>query len=126
MSETQNTLIQNNILTPDQITQFLEQKNAILLSGIALYPRYYKPDGSIYLADMPEDFRYLHFWMINDDQIQIVLPREKPPEFFPHASTVSVLGCADGSFISAWAVVLKTEAGEQIILQEPARPLACP
>ncbi len=126
MSESQNTLIQNNILTSDQITQFLEQKNAVLLSGIALYPRYYKPDGSIYLADMPEDFRYLHFWMINDGEIQIVLPREKPPEFFPHASAVSVLGCADGRYISAWAVILKTEAGEQVILQEPARPFACP
>ncbi len=125
MSESKNTMVDQNILTTDQLTQFLEQKNAVFISGLALYPRYYKPDGDIYLADMPQDFRYLHFWLISDGDIQIVLPREKPPEFFPHASTVSVLGCTEGNFISAWAVVLKTQAGEQVILQEPNQPFIC-
>lgn len=126
VDESRNTLLEKNILTSDQLSQFLEQKNAVFISGIALYPRYYKPGGDIYLSDMPEDFRYLHFWLINEGDVQIVLPREKPPEFFPHTSTVSVLGCTDGSYISAWAVVLKTESGEQVILQEPARPFECP
>jgi len=127
IDETKNTLIENNILTSEQLTQFLEQKNSVFISGSALYPRYYKPDGDIYLADMPKDFRYLHFWLLNDNDAQIVLPLEKPPEFFPHASTVSVIGCTDGNFISAWAVVLKTEAGKQVVvLQEPNQLLACP
>lgn len=125
-NESQNTLIEKNILTPDQFAQFLEQKNAVFISGIALFPRYYKPDGDIYLGGMPEDFKYLHFWLIFDGEIQVILPREKPPEFFPHASTVSVLGCESGSYISAQAVILKTADGEQVILQEPSRPLACP
>ena len=124
--EAQTALAQRNILTSAQLTQFLEQKNAVFISGIALYPRYYKPDGSIYIADMPEDFKYLHFWLINEDDIQVVLPREKPPEIFPHASSVSILGCTDGSYISAWAVVLHTETGEQVVLQQPSPPFVCP
>jgi 4-amino-4-deoxy-L-arabinose transferase-like glycosyltransferase len=126
MDETKTILAKENILTPDQFTAFLEQKNAVFLSGIALYPRYYKPDGSIYFSDMPDDFRYLHFWLINEGDVQIVLPREKPPEFFPHAATVSVIGCANGSHVSAWAVVINTETGKQIVLQEPLPPLSCP
>jgi 4-amino-4-deoxy-L-arabinose transferase-like glycosyltransferase len=77
--ETKNILAKENILASDQFTTFLEQKNAVFLSGIALYPRYYKPDGSIYLANMPNDFRYLHFWLVNEGDVQIVLPREKQP-----------------------------------------------
>lgn len=124
--EARGAFVEKNILTASELAQFLDQKNAVFVSGIALYPRYYKPDGDIYLADMPEDFRYLHFWLINDGDAQIVLPREKPPEFFPHASIVSVLGCGDGNYITALAVMLKTESGEQFILQEPSRPFACP
>ncbi len=126
MDETKNTLIEQNILTPNQLGQFLKQKDAVFISGIALYPRYYKPNGDIYLADMPEDFKYEHFWLINDADTQIVLPREKPPEFFPHASKVSVLGCADGSYVTAWAVVLHIDTDEQVIFQEPTRTLSCP
>ena len=126
ISEAQNVLTEKNILTTEQLSQFLEQKNAVFVSGIALYPRYYKPNGDIYLADMPENFRYLHFWLINEGDAQIVLPREKPPEFFSHASSVSVIGCSSGDFISARVVVLKTEEGAQVIFQEPTFSLVCP
>ncbi len=122
----QHALVEENILTSDQLAKFLGQENAILISGIALYPRYFKPEGGIYLADMPVDFRYLHFWLINEGGTQIILPRQKPPQFFPHAATVSVIGCADGAYISAWAVFVQTENREQLILQEPLPPPACP
>ena len=122
----QTALHEENILTSEQFSKFLEHKNAVFISGIALYPRYFKPEGGIYLADMPEDFRYLHFWLINDGDIQIVFPRQKPPEFFPHASEVSVIGCADGAYVSALAVFIQTGKGEQLILQEPQQLLTCP
>ena len=124
--EAQTALVESNSLTTDQLEQFLKQKNAVLISGIALYPRYYKPDGSIYIADMPEDYKYLHFWLLNDDDIQVVLPREKPPKLFPHASSVSILGCTNGSYISAWAVVLHSEISEQVVIQQPPLPFVCP
>lgn len=124
--ETKNVLVEKNILTTDQFTKFLAQKNAVFLSGVDLYPRYYRPGGDIYLSGMPDTFKYQHFWLLNEDDTQIILPREKPPEFFPHASTVSVLGCTDGTFISAWAVVFHSEAGDQVVLQEPLPPFSCP
>lgn len=121
-----NALIEENILTSGQLAEFLEQKNAVFISGLALYPRYYKPDGSIYLTEMPENFKYLHFWLINNDNMQIVLPREKPPGFFPHASAVSIIGCKESGYISALAVFVQTETEEQFVLQEPFPLLVCP
>jgi hypothetical protein len=119
-------LVQRNILTPDQLANFLDQKNAVLVSGIALYPRFYKPDGGIYLSDMPEDFRFLHFWLINDGDLQVILPDEKPPGFFPHAARVAVIGCDHGKYVSAWAVWVQTDDREELVLQQNASPPVCP
>ncbi|MBI5962415.1 MAG: glycosyltransferase family 39 protein [Chloroflexi bacterium] len=125
-SKAKNALVEKNILTSDQLEQFLQQKNAVFISGIALYPRYYRPGGGIYLANMPQNLRYLHFWLINDVDTQIILPGQKPPEFFPHAATVSVIGCMNGNYMSAWAVFIQTKTGEQMVVQEATHSLICP
>lgn len=124
--EATQTLLERDLLTSTQFSEFLEQENAVIISGIALYPRYFRPNGNVYIAEMPQDFRYLHFWLLHDNDSQIVLPRERPPEFFPHASTVTVIGCENGNHISAWAVILHTETGKEIVHQEPVPPLTCP
>lgn len=124
--EASQTLLERDLLTSSQFSEFLEQENAVIVSGIALYPRFFRPNGNVYVAEMPQDFRYLHFWLLHDNDSQIVLPRERPPEFFPHASTVTVIGCENGNHISAWAVILHTETGKEIVLQEPVPPLTCP
>ncbi|WKZ40906.1 MAG: hypothetical protein QY328_02495 [Anaerolineales bacterium] len=124
--EASQTLLERDLSTSSQFSEFLEQENAVIISGIALYPRYFRPNGNVYIAEMPQDFRYLHFWLLHDHDSQIVLPRERPPDFFPHASTVTVIGCEDGNHISAWAVILHVETGKEIVLQEPVPPLTCP
>lgn len=125
--QAQTALLAQGILQPQHVSEFPEYKNAVVLSGVALYPRYFRPNGNVYLADMPQDARYLHFWLLHKNDSQVILLREKPPEAFPHASTVTVFGCADGNHISALAVVLHIEAEISIVLQNPIpAAFSCP
>jgi len=104
---------------------FLSQENAVLVSGLALYPRYFRPNGRFHLADTPDHYKYLHFWIINNDDDQIVFPLQNPPDIFPHASTISVLGCKEDNYISAWSVIIHTPS-KQILIQNPQSALICP
>lgn len=104
-------------LSPTELETFLAQDNAILLSGIALYPRYITPNSRIHLADAPpRDFRYLHFWLINDGDDQIVFPTQISPKVFPNTETVSILGCREENYILATVIIVH----DQILAQDDA------
>ena len=118
-------LIQGGVLSSTEIEAFLEQENAVLVSGLALYPRYFRPNGRFHLADTPEHYRYLHFWIINNEDNQVVFPLQNPPDIFPHASTISIIGCKEDNYISAWAVVIHTPS-KQILTRNPQSALICP
>jgi hypothetical protein len=118
-------LIQESSLSSLEIEAFLEQENAVFFSGVALYPRYFRPNGRFQLADTPEQYRYLHFWIINNGDDQIVFPLQNPPDIFPHASTVSVIGCKEDNYIVAWSIIVHT-LSEQIFIQDPQSPFTCP
>lgn len=114
---------ENNI-TQEEIETFLNQDNAVLYSGIALYPRHIRPNSRIYLASTPKDSTFLHFWLINDNDNQIVLPIQSSPDAFPNVSTVSVIGCQVNGYLLAWSVIIHTPV-ERIILQDGQIPLVC-
>ena len=118
-------LLPENNISQEEIEIFLEQENAVLYSGIALYPRYIGARSRIYLAYAPKDFTFFHFWIINDGDYQIVLPHQGSPDIFPHTSKVSVIGCQENNYILAWAVILHAPI-EKIIVQDPQNPLECP
>jgi 4-amino-4-deoxy-L-arabinose transferase-like glycosyltransferase len=119
------TLAQQGILSAPELAHFLEQENAVQLSGLALYPRFYRPNGRIYLDDLPGDEKYLHFWLINKDDFQIVLPMDLPPDHFPQASYVTVIGCRVDAYLQARAVILH-ETGEQVLLPVSSEIFSCP
>ena len=123
--ETIDALVEKNIVPAVQLDDFLMQKDAVIISGIDLYPRFFRPNGNIYIADMPEDFRYLHFWLIQDNDNQVVLRHEKTPEFFPNAATVTVFGCSDGNYIDAKIVGIQTAQGFEFVFAEPVSILNC-
>jgi len=124
--DAKNDLSDGKILTTDQINDFLAQENAVLISGIGLYPRFIRPNNSrVYLAEAPSGYRYLHFWLINDDDNQIVLPLQNSPSGIPHTATVSVLGCKEEGFVSAFAVIVH-EPNQQMIVRDPGVSLSCP
>ena len=123
--QAEETLAQQGILSAPELAHFLEQENAVQLSGLALYPRFYRPNGRIYLDDMPGDEKYLHFWLINKDDFQIVLPMDLPPDHFPQASYVTVIGCRVDAYLQARAVILH-ETGEQVLLPVSSEIFSCP
>jgi hypothetical protein len=118
-------LSSQDILSRSELEAFLEQENAVFYSGIALYPRYITLDSRIYLAYTPEEYPFLHFWLINDGDHQIVLPLLKSPPSFPHTATVSIIGCQENNYIATWAVIEHTPE-TRVILLEPRLPLSCP
>jgi len=119
------TFSRNKTFSSTDIDSFLQEDNAVLFSGIALYPRYVQPNSRIYLADMPTEFKYLHFWLINTGNEQIVLPLQKAPKGIPHTATVSVLGCKQAGYISALAVIIHSQP-ERVLTRSPRAPLSCP
>jgi len=124
--EAKNDLSDGGILTSDEINDFLTQDNAILISGIGLYPRFIRPNNSrVYLAEAPTGYRYLHFWLMNDEDNQVVLPLQNSPANIPHTAIISVIGCQEESYISAFAVIVH-EPNTQIILRDPSVQFQCP
>jgi hypothetical protein len=124
--EAKKDLSDAHILSLEELDDFLTHENAVVISGIGLYPRFIRPDNSrVYLADAPSGYKYLHFWLINDEDNQIVLPLQNAPSGIPHTATVSVLGCQEKNYIAAFAVIVQ-EPHQQIILRDPSAPLQCP
>ena len=112
-------------ITSAEIDAFLHQKDTALLSGLALYPRFIKPGARIYLPDAPSGYEYLHFWLMNEEDNQIVLSLQSPPEGIPHTAIVSVLGCKENNYISAYAVIVH-QPSKQILIHDPRVRLQCP
>lgn len=137
-------LDQKGILNQAELDKFRQQENAIVVSGIALYPRYFPPNARLDLAGMPTDYTYLHFWFISPitEQTalpiqdissaiprttagQTVLPLQDVPSRIPHTATITIIGCKNTNYISAWAVIAHSQP-TQILLREPQAPLECP
>ena len=118
-------LSRENVLSPSELESFLDQENAVFYSGIALYPRFVSLKSRIYLAYAPEDYPFLHFWLINDGDNQIVLPLQNSPDSFQHTAMVSIIGCQENNYIATWAVI-EHSPETKIIIQEPHFPLSCP
>ncbi len=119
------TLQQENIATADEIETFLEQDNAVLLSGIALYPRYVQPNSRFKPMEGLNTDRYLHFWLIDQGDHQIVLPLQNTPEDIPHTATVSIIGCREENYIATVAVIVHGPV-EHILLRSPEIEFTCP
>lgn len=123
--EATKILSSQGVVSRSELDAFLQQENAVFYSGIALYPRYIPLDSRVYLAYTPEEYPFLHFWLINDGDHQIVLPLLQSPGSFPHTATVSIIGCQENNYIATWAVI-EHAPQSKVILLEPRLPLSCP
>ena len=124
-AKTRESLAQSRMLSRTEADIFLQQENAVLISVIALYPRYYQQDSRIYLADLPDNYTFLQFLLIGDGSNQIVLPLQNVPSGIPNTSTVTIIGCQAEGYISAWAVIVHS-IPEQILMRDPYSRLSCP
>jgi hypothetical protein len=109
------------------IEQFLQNVDAKIFVGRALYPRYYKRDQGepIFFPTLPMPFPRLTFTLIDSDGEQgVILPGDLPTHF-PHASDVIVIGCREQGYLDALAVILLDES-KAVYTRSPASELKCP
>jgi hypothetical protein len=110
-----------------EINSFLQNPNAEISVGRALYPRYYiENEGEVHFYPVVRmGFPRTTFTLIGPNNEQgIVLPGEKP-DHFHHAADTLVLGCKEQNYIDALAVILLDETGA-IYTRSPESPLQCP
>lgn len=117
-------------LSKDELTEFLTDPQAHLITGRLLYPRYYpggagEPDSSYPYT--PLEYSRLVFTIIGPYATNargVIIPGLKPS--FPlHAADVVVLGCQNEQFFDAFIVFALSEPG-YIYHRFPEPPLQCP
>lgn len=114
-------------LSLETINSFLQNPNAEISVGRALYPRYYiEFEGEVHFYPMVVmGFPRTTFTLIGPEgEKGIVLPGKKP-HYFPHAVDTIVLGCQEQFYIDALAVIILGEKGE-VYTRSPTSPLQCP
>ena len=110
------------------LLSFLDsQDGAVILYGRALYPGFY-PEGEYLGDDNPfllaaREHDRLQFRLIGPVPAQIFLPLQNPPESFPHASDVLVVGCSQSYGIEALIVGVKGQ--EEALIVFPWNGMTC-
>ncbi len=81
------------------------------LTGSAFYPRFNRAAqmGSVWNIYYSRPYPHIGFYLSSPHDAGIVLPYTNPPEYFPHASQVLVLGCPAEDGYQALAVFLFSE-----------------
>lgn len=94
-------------LLPDELLELRSSNRASLHIGRCLYPRFYLPDQGAPDSSSPaygqRDFSRLGFVLIPGN-LQVILPIEPSPEYFPNGLDVLVFGCDRGTYIEAYLV----------------------
>lgn len=119
--------ITNAGLSLQEINSFLEQPNAEVSVGRALYPRFYiENEGEVHFYPVVVmGFPRTTFTLIGPEgEKGVVLPGEKTP-YFPHAVDTLVLGCKEQLYVDALAVIILDENGG-VYTRSPESPLQCP
>jgi hypothetical protein len=109
------------------IESFLQNPNAEILRGRALYPRYFLRDQqeAVFFPSLPLFYPRTTFDLIGPEgQRSVVLPGAMPPQF-PHASDVVVVGCREQYYFDALAVIILGENGT-VYVRLPESELTCP
>jgi hypothetical protein len=114
-------------LSLQEIDSFLQNPNAEISVGRALYPRYYiENEGEVHFYPVVVmGFPRTTFTLIGPaGEKGIVLPGKKPG-YFPHAADTIVLGCRELLYVDALAVIVLDEQGA-VYTRSPESPLQCP
>ena len=115
-------------LDPDTMQRFLGEENAVALVGRGMYPRYYRASDGIphgnWPSYLPQDYPRLGFILVGPEAESVILPVEGPPDRFPNAADVLVLGCKREKYIEARLVTLLS-APKAVISASPPRSWSC-
>jgi hypothetical protein len=122
-----NEQITNAGFSIQEINAFLQNPNAKILVGRALYPRYYiENEGEVHFYPVVVmGFPRTTFTLIGPKGEQgIILPGAKP-RYFPQGADTLVLGCKEQFYVDALAVIILDEKGT-IYTRSPESSLQCP
>jgi hypothetical protein len=114
-------------LSLEEIHSFLQNPNAEISVGRALYPRFYiENEGEVHFYPVVVmGFPRTTFTLVGPGgEKGIVLPGEKP-DYFPHAADTLVIGCREQLYVDALAVIVLDENGA-VYTRSPESPLQCP
>lgn len=134
ISSTLNTPLLNNLSVSTQAIQaFSEQDQAVALKGRAFYPRFYAPldgePGSGWPAYQPYEYRAtgkVGFILIGPQgATQVNIALDNPPNYFPNAKDMLVIGCQENNYVDA-LLVAYLDGSKQVILRSPVDRLSCP
>ena len=93
------------------LREFLQEEQAVILNGRALYPRYYLANqgvGILWKAFAEESYPRLLFSLVGPQGDEFVILPGPSPKVFPNAADVTVLGCKAENAIVAVVVVVQT------------------
>jgi hypothetical protein len=114
---------------PKDIQSFLNaQDGGVILYGRALYPSYYERGDYWGEEDAfnltVREFQRLQFKLLDPERAGVYIPLQSPPQYFPHASDVLVIGCKDDSsnIIRSLIVVINDQS---VINSSPWTGLSC-
>jgi hypothetical protein len=105
------TLENGEQISSSALESFLEtETDATVGYGRALYPSYYK-EGEFWGESSPNlveasQFSRLQFNLIGPNRGFIFLPMQDPPQYFPHASDVFIIGCRQRNSIKALIIMV--------------------
>jgi hypothetical protein len=121
---------ENRGMDAASIERYLQQKDAIILYGKALYPMYFKPnDGALndlWLNYAPQPYRRLVFHVIGPQPVVVILRTESRPSSVPDGADVIVLGCRTETGVEAVSVLITSTDPQIVYHREPLSTLICP
>jgi hypothetical protein len=115
----------------EAVQTFLEQDNAVLLSGQSLYPAFFKPKSGVlnhyWLAFEARPYSRIVFYLMGPKSASVILPVTSRPTAFPDAADVIVLGCMnENNYVDAVSVVITSTQPQIVYNRDPAPSLICP
>jgi hypothetical protein len=118
-------------LDDSQVEQFMQQEDAVIVHGKALYPVYFKSNvGALnysWLSFAPRPYKRLAFYVIGAEPAGVIFPTDSLPATFPDGADVIVLGCRnEAGDIEALFVAITSADMPIIYNREPMHPLTCP
>lgn len=109
-----------------QLEAFLSGRDAVLLNGRLLYPRYFYRDAGLtsatsMLAYAPRPFPRQGFLVLNQGLMQALFPTRDPLDF-PQAGEVILLGCQRAGYVEARLVAFPALGMAYVSgIEEPCR-----
>jgi hypothetical protein len=114
-----------------QIEHFLQEENAAIIYGKALYPIYFKSNqGALnysWMSFAPKPYKRLAFYVTGPEPTGVIFRSDSRPSTFPDGADVIVLGCkTETGDIEALSILITGTEEPLLYEHDPMPVLTCP